>query len=174
MAAAGGGAVERWAFVADWTDPSSGVRWTYQLFAYLVSGAPLEVEMVRGEGSVTCSAPSAQCAHKHTHSVLLVRCSLTSRTSATFSRGSSAAPLSWRSCTSAPPSPFFPANCSSLLTGTKPAGGQLRRAPRGVSLLFAWIRPAPSLISQSSHSHPGSDTLLWFVLTITAAAGRWP
>jgi hypothetical protein len=38
--------VEHWAFVADWTDPSSGVRWTYQLFAYLVPGAPLEVEMV--------------------------------------------------------------------------------------------------------------------------------
>lgn len=48
MPAAAGGAVERWAFVADWTDPNSGVRWTYQLFAYLVPGAPLEVEMVRG------------------------------------------------------------------------------------------------------------------------------
>jgi hypothetical protein len=38
---------ERWAFLADWQDPNSGVRWTYQLFAYLVPDAHVEVEMVR-------------------------------------------------------------------------------------------------------------------------------
>lgn len=37
---------ERWAFLADWQDPNSGVRWTYQLFAYLVPDAHVEVEMV--------------------------------------------------------------------------------------------------------------------------------
>jgi hypothetical protein len=39
--------VARWAFIADWLDPNSGVRWTYQLFAYLVPDGPLEIEMVR-------------------------------------------------------------------------------------------------------------------------------
>ena len=40
---------ERWAFIADYLDPSSGVRWTYQLFAYVKPEAAVDVEMVRTE-----------------------------------------------------------------------------------------------------------------------------
>lgn len=40
-------AAEQWAFICDWLDPNSGVRWTYQLFAYVSpDGSPVEVEMV--------------------------------------------------------------------------------------------------------------------------------
>lgn len=45
---------ERWAFIADWTDPGSGVRWTYQLFAYLPeqdAAEAVEIEMVGWPGA---------------------------------------------------------------------------------------------------------------------------
>lgn len=58
--------VERWAFIADWLDPNSGVRWTYQLFAYLVSDGPLEIEMVRVAAAEACWTglpPCLMCQH---------------------------------------------------------------------------------------------------------------
>lgn len=54
--------VERWAFIADWLDPNSGVRWTYQLFAYLVSDAPIELEMVSTvRVQLVAAKPSTAC-----------------------------------------------------------------------------------------------------------------
>lgn len=71
---------QRWAFIADWLDPNSGVRWTYQLFAHH-AGAPtnaaIEVEMVSwkllgrvsscGEGSVGLLWGGCQIVSTATH-----------------------------------------------------------------------------------------------------------
>lgn len=56
--------VERWAFLADWLDPNSGVRWTYQLFAYLVPEAQIELEMVSTEtAQLVAAKPSTLLVH---------------------------------------------------------------------------------------------------------------
>jgi hypothetical protein len=54
-------APQRLAFQAQWIDPSSGVQWSYQLFAHVPADAalPLELEMVRGAVCVGCRARRA-------------------------------------------------------------------------------------------------------------------
>jgi hypothetical protein len=42
---------QRYAFIAEWLDPNSGVLWRYQLFYYKDTN---ELEMVSDEGLVCC------------------------------------------------------------------------------------------------------------------------